>query len=135
MKKVLLSVLGITCCATTVYAAAPKTQEPTARLGNLNFSTSSVENAFLSPLDDPAQPSLTPRRPQRTAREEVGRWAYKISYIGSLLLTADHLVRSVDSVMESMEVSREDGTQLRLLMEPNSRGFDVMVRLSKPIGF
>ena len=101
----------------------------------MTFSASAAENAFLSPIEDPAVYSLTLQPPVRSVQEQVGRWAYKISYVGSLLLTADHLIRSVDSVMESMEISREDGTQLRLLMEPNSRGFEVMVRLERPIGF
>ena len=135
MKKLLTCLVGITCCTATVYAAAPQIENAGARLGNLAFSASTVENTFLTPLDDPTVHSFPPQLPARSVRQEVGRWAYKISYIGSLILTADHLVRSVDSVMESMEVRRRDGTQLRLIMEPNSRGFEVMVRLERPIGF
>lgn len=134
MKRLLTCMLGITCCAATAYAAPPQIDNAAPDLG-LTFSGSAAENAFLNPIEDPAVYSLTPEPPIRSVQEQVGRWAYKISYIGSLLLTADHLVRSVDSVMESMEISREDGTQLRLLMEPNSRGFEVMVRLERPIGF
>jgi hypothetical protein len=73
-------------------------------------------------------------RPKDTL-QELSQLAYKISYVSSLILTADQIVRSVDSVMDRMELTREDGSRLRLRMQPSSGGFEVMLKVSRPIEF
>jgi hypothetical protein len=70
-----------------------------------------------------------------TSKVDLGQLAFKISYVGSLILTADRVVRSVDSILDGMQVTRDDGSTLKLLMEPGTSGFDVMLRMSRPIEF
>jgi hypothetical protein len=72
---------------------------------------------------------------RKDPREVVANIAYKISYAGAILLTADQVVRSVDSVMDKLKLEGEDGSSLRFSMRPSMSGFSVMVRLSRPIEF
>lgn len=62
-------------------------------------------------------------------------FANSISFFGGLLLTADRVFRSVDSVMEAPLVKREDGSILRVNAEPTSRGFLLGFHLSRPLDF
>lgn len=62
-------------------------------------------------------------------------FASRVSFFGGLLLTADRVFRSVDSVMEAPLVKREDGSILRVNAEPTSRGFLLGFHLSRPLDF
>jgi hypothetical protein len=100
--------------------------------GVLALSGDSATKAFLTA----ANPSPVQALSQSgSSKFDLGQIAYKISYFGSLILTADRVVRSVDSVLDGMQVTRSDGTRLKLLMEPGTSGFDVMLRMSRPLDF
>jgi hypothetical protein len=131
MKKAIIAIIGLTCCVSTTYAAGISGRHRTP-LESLSLSGEPPAKAFLSA----ANPSPIQALPQHeSSKFDLGALAYKISYVGSLILTADRVVRSVDSVLDGMQVTRDDGTRLKLLMEPGSRGFDVMIRMSRPLEF
>lgn len=88
----------------------------------------------MDPVAQSGLQAVTPQAPG-DSHEDLARLAYKISYIGSVILTADRVVRSVDSVLDSMKLTRPDGTRMSMNMEPASHGFEVMIRLSRPIDF
>jgi hypothetical protein len=122
--------LGLSLCAAKVCTAGPEPaltgfNVPRDGLPRVQAPKSAFQSfRFLSESTKP-----------ESTEEIIGKFAYRISYFGSFLLTADRLVRSMDSVMESMQVERPDGTCLRLCAEPGSRGFEVGLRLSRPIDF
>ena len=66
---------------------------------------------------------------------DVMELVYRISYVGAVVLTADRVVRSMDSVLDRMQYQGHDGTNLRLVMEPSRHGFDVMLKMSRPLEF
>jgi len=87
------------------------------------------ENLFQG-LQTPQAPYLNPSPARtRTTQDDLAA----IAYVGSLLLTADQVVRSVDSLMESMKVEAPDGSVLRLDMWPGSKGFEMMLRVTRPL--
>ena len=133
MKRIFTAVVGLSLCAGAAYAGSPRFDSPAPTPAALAFSGTPATQAFLS--QDVYQPNHDLPEPPRSGHDDLERWAYKISYVGSLILTADQIVRSVDSIMDSMELTREDGTNLRLLMGPESRGFEVMVRVTRPLEF
>ena len=135
MKRLLATILGVSCCASVVYAQSPRIDLnrnpfPAFLVGGQNspqsYSTSSMEQQIQF-LNQETRPKDT--------LQELSQLAYKISYFSSLILTADQIVRSVDSVMDRMELTREDGARLRLRMQPGSNGFEVMLKMSRPIDF
>jgi len=133
MKRILTSSILLTCCAGAVYAGTPR-QAPPPDLAPVTLQTAGADRAYLDPAMLNSFRGFTPQQP-RDSHEDLARLAYKISYVGTILLTADHLVRSVDSVLDSMKLTRDDGTRMVMLMEPRSRGFEVMIKLSRPIDF
>ncbi len=136
MRKLISLVLGFSCCAAVATAGPRQSGSPLDstpfRSDRANFSLSAVGGQ--SQLFDRAAPAS---KEATEARElaEVQAIAYRISYAGVLLLTADRLFRSFDSVLESMQLNAEDGTNFHFVMEPKSRGFEIGLRLSRPIGF
>lgn len=133
MKRIVTTLVGLTCCVGAAYANSPRIEldvGPTPA-----FLSSTAGQAGLNVAQVTDQSAFPERNKAHDTLEELSRMAYQISYIGSLLLTADHVVRSVDSVLDSMELTRQDGTQLRLHMRPNSDGFEVSLKLSRPIEF
>ncbi len=136
MKKLLASILavfGVTCCVAASYAATPHAGLP---LSTLDRPALSARLSPLSVLGSPGrQPDLFPVESTRDSRFDYSRLAYKISYAGAILLTADHVIRSVDSLLDSMEYTGRDGTSLHFVMEPKSKGFEMMLKMSRPLGF
>ncbi len=142
MRRLLSAVLGLTCCALGLtccfkasYAAPPRA-ERTSTVNPTDLS------AHLAPyaLDFDGyrvQPEVFRSGEARPGNDrlDLARVAYRISYAGALLLTADRIVRRVDSVLDSMEYTSADGTAFRFNLEPKSKGFEVMLTLSRPIGF
>jgi hypothetical protein len=59
----------------------------------------------------------------------------KISVVGGLLITADRLIRSVDSAMDAPLFKRDDGSCVRLNTESNSKGLLVGLTVSRPLDF
>jgi len=136
MKKLVATILacfGITCCVAASYAGAPRHGGQLLTLDRPNLS------AKVSPLSvfgsTGGQPDLFPVESRSGSRFDYSRLAYKISYAGAILLTADHVIRSVDSLLDSMEYTRPDGTSLHFVMEPKSKGFEVMLKMSRPLSF
>lgn len=82
-------------------------------------------------------PSLEPHQAYepRSGRQTVLALAQKLSTLGAIILTADQVARSVDSVMNRLTLEREDGTVLKFRMEPAIDGFAVRVALSRPLDF
>lgn len=83
----------------------------------------------------PQAPGLRARIAPKSEHESLEALASKISFIGGLLLTADNVMRSVDSVMSAASYRRPDGTYLRLNAEPMSRGFLVGLTVGRPLDF
>jgi hypothetical protein len=136
MRKLIALILGFSCCAAMASAAPRQSGTPLDstpfRSDRADFSVSLVgSQSQLFVRTAPAS------REAKEAREtaEVEAIAYRISYAGVLLLTADRLFRSFDSVLESMQMNAGDGTNFRFVMEPQSQGFEIGLRLTRPIGF
>jgi len=128
--------LGLTSLFSVGYASGPAVSSgPSLRLSL--SSTTPPNQAILQDLQGPGTPQapyLEPRQVRpRSTQDAIAALAYKISYVGSILLTADQVVRSVDSVMDSMKLQTADGSMLRLQMRPESKGFEMMLRLSRPL--
>ena len=134
MKRLVATILGVSCCVGATYANSPRVSlEATPTPAFLSSDAADRIELNTPQVHDPAAFSIQDE--PTDGIEELSRMAYRISYIGSLLLTADHIVRSVDSVLDSMELTRQDGTQLRFQMRPNTKGFQVTLKLSRPIEF
>jgi hypothetical protein len=136
MRKLIALILGFSCCAGLASAAPRQSGSPLDstpfRSDRAEFSRSlAVGQSQL--FDQPAPASKEAKEAREAA--EVEAIAYRISYAGVLLLTADRLFRSFDSVLESMQMNAGDGTNFRFVMEPKSRGFEIGLRLTRPIGF
>jgi hypothetical protein len=134
MKKLLFTSLGVIFCAASAYAAAPPGQTERALKFSLSPAAQS-HTSFMVEEERPAAPALEMgSRLSRSTAESIAEIAYKISYVGSFILTADRLVRSVDSVLDHMSVT-QDETTLRLDMRPASKGFQVMLKLDRHLDF
>ena len=99
-------------------------------------SLTSDGRAFLA-MSPGLQGQLDPLSHFRASKDEssLEAFANRVSFFGGLLLTADRVFRSVDSVMEAPLVKREDGSILRVNAEPTSRGFLLGFHLSRPLDF
>jgi hypothetical protein len=126
--------VGVTICCGMSYAAGPSLGLDAAGLGRHAARDPGIHLQAAAFAPGTLQ-AFAPRREPATPEEVIGRLAYKISYVGSVLLTADRIVRSVDSVLDSMEWTGADGTCLRIAAEPATHGFEVGVRVSRPINF
>jgi hypothetical protein len=133
-RIVAATVVGLVVCSGITYAAGPALGLNPAALGAPSRRDPGIHLQSVLPGAAPLQ-AVSPQRETATPEEVIGRLAYKISYVGSVLLTADRIVRSVDSVLDSMEWTGNDGTTLRIAAEPASRGFEVGIRLSRPLDF
>jgi hypothetical protein len=136
MKKfvaTLLAFFGITCCVTASYAATPRVGIRLPDLAPAGFPAQVSTLSLVGPAEK--QPDVLPVESRSDSKFDYSRLAYKISYAGAILLTADHVIRSVDSLLDSMEYTRPDGTTVHFIMEPKSKGFEVMVKMSRPLGF
>jgi hypothetical protein len=134
MKRLVTTLVGLTCCVGATYANSPRVGLDTAPAPAL-LGSATAGRADLGMAQVAGRSAFPEQNKTQDGLEELSRMAYRISYIGSLILTADHVVRSVDSVLDSMELTRQDGTQLRVNMRPNSDGFEVSLKLSRPIEF
>ena len=133
MRKLLTTFIGVSCCAAASYAGTPRADvwvQPSSAF--LISGTASAESVLdEAPLPSPAL--LEPFRSDEVSSiEELTIIANKIAYVGSLILTADQVIRSMDSVLNRMALTQPDGTELRLNMRPSSGGFKVMLKLSRP---
>src|SRR5262245_4767749 len=83
-----------------------------------------VPRAFLA-LDaqGPGTPDPLSHLASINRNDSVQDLAYKISFVGGLILTADRLIRAADSMRETNLFSRGDGSCVRLNTEPTSKGF------------
>jgi len=95
--------------------------------------TAQPEAFRVTPVE-PLPASAFNLKPPKTTSEVIAEVAYQVSYFTSLILTADRMYRSAESVLESMRYTQEE-TILRLDMSPASRGFKVMLLLDRPIDF
>lgn len=134
MKRILTSLVLLSCCAGTVYAGTPNRTTPRPGLAPVDLRDAALDASYMDPVAETGLHAITPQAP-RDSHEALAHLAYKISYIGSVILTADRVVRSVDSVLDSMKLTRPDGTRMSMNMEPASHGFEVMIKLSRPIDF
>jgi hypothetical protein len=136
MRRLLATIVGVSCCAATVYAGAPREDlrvQPSPTL--LLVGDASGQVLFEESLQS-SQNLLEPFQVRETSSlEDLTVIANKVAYVGSLLLTADLVWRSMDSVLNRMAFVQPDGTELRLKMRPSSGGFNVMLKLSRPIDF
>jgi hypothetical protein len=125
--------LGVMCISASGYAA----ERPGAAGLRLSLSSTAPPPDLLSRIQAPdarSAPYLDPSPQQGSSqRDSFASIAYKISYVGSILLTADQVVRSVDSVMDSMKLRAPDGAVVRFDMRPDSKGFEMMLRVSRPL--
>ncbi len=135
MRKLIALILGFSCCAAVAQAA------PRLTPGSPDAASLRGEAPFLLTLSSGEQEAFEWAAPDAGRGDEdreaarIEELAYRISYAGALLLTADRLVRSFDSILESMQMNTGDGTNFRFVLEPRRRGFEVGLRLTRPIGF
>jgi hypothetical protein len=95
-----------------------------------------ADHSFLQNLPDLQPEAFREDDPNAPGRNlDVMELVYRISYVGAVVLTADRVVRSMDSVLDRMQYRGNDGTALRLVMEPSRHGFDVMLKMSRPLEF
>lgn len=136
MRKLIALILGFSCCAAVASAAPRESGSPldsTPFRGDRALFSRSLVAGHSHQFETAAPLSKEATEARELAQVEA--IAYRISYAGVLLLTADRLFRSFDSVLESMQMNAEDGTNFRFVMEPKSRGFEIGLRLTRPIGF
>lgn len=76
-----------------------------------------------------------PSQDNKESSFDLGKVAYRLSYLGAILLTADRVVHSVNSVRDRMEYTCPDGTCFRFSMEPHRRGLEVSLKMSHPLRF
>ena len=138
-----LSIAALACYAVTVssktaYAAGFESGVRSSPLEAMTSPRGTEGRAFLLPntsdaprAAEPLWPGIDPRGDENS----LEALASKISFVGGLILTADHVMRSVDSVMEAAAYRRPDGSYLRLNAEPMSRGFLVGLVMSRPLDF
>jgi len=134
---VALTWVGGACCQ-----AAPLTRNPISRALLAPTSAVFVPGSaqaqpllFSRPLAVEPQSAhlLNPRHPgEKLTVEQI---ASRISYVGVVLLTADRIARSMDSVLETMQIRCPDGTCLQLDTSPGRRGLGMGVLLSRPLNF
>ena len=137
-----LSIFALSCCAassciTMAYAGGFESTGKSNALETVASARNSEPRAFLDArsLQAHSIQALWPSQPISGPGHSIESLAAKISFIGGLLLTADQVMRSVDSVMEAATYRRPDGSYLRLNAEPMSRGFLLGVIMSRPIDF
>lgn len=136
MRKLLATFLGVSCCAAAAYAGTPRAEVWTQPSSAFLLSGTASAQSFLSEAPTLSPNLLEPfRSDEASSLEDLTIIANKIAYVGSLILTADQVIRSMDSVLNRMTLTQPDGTELRLNMRPSSGGFKVMLRLSRPIDF
>ncbi len=126
--------IALVYCSASSYANDRASGHGSAVLSALSGASHTTSLDYLTP-EDPLDetpifhPDQTPRA--RTSQEELAAFAYKLSYAGVLLLTADQLWRSVDSVMESLRYRGLSGTEMQLRMQPSTGGFRVTLHLRR----
>lgn len=133
MKHLVLAVVAAATCTTVGSAGAvPREGDDLFRRQVLFAEPASslpeIRNDV--PLGQP--PVLQPRH--ASGEFDLEKFASRISYAGAILLTADHVFRSVDSVLERAQVRCADGTCIRLDMKSAS-GVGMMLKVSRPIEF
>jgi hypothetical protein len=136
---VVLAAIAVTFCPQTTCAGTPGSASRTVSLETLGPpARNQTRDAFLSPLSLSSMEGAIPRLEGAASGHRASSleaFAYKISFVSGLLLTADQVVRSVDSVMDAATYRRDDGSYLRLNAEPMSRGFLVGLVMSRPLDF
>jgi hypothetical protein len=132
-------ICGLTASSGGVYAAGFESGAGSSPLEAMTAPRGTDGRAFLQPksFDIPraTEPLWPETRSPRDDNHSLEALASKISFVGGLILTADHLMRSVDSVMEAAAYRRPDGSYLRLNAEPTSKGFLVGLVMSRPLEF
>ena len=125
------------CCASLVWAV------PSARAADPGVSAAPVLNGLFSPdrtVSRAQTAELTPAldgltrgtddsRSQRAAEKSVEAFAAKIWYAGAILLTADRVVRSMDSVLESAQI--EGRNHQRFGLDLSDRGVGMVLRFER----
>jgi hypothetical protein len=138
MRRLFAAVIGASCCAAAAYADEPRVDMRVQPSPALFLTGEATTEAFLGDDLEPLSNLVEPFRSEEgepSYIEDLTVIANKVAYIGSFILTADQVIRSMDSVMNRMAYTYDDGTVLRLKMRPSTGGFKVMLRLSRPIDF
>jgi hypothetical protein len=141
MKKLRFgTAIGITVLTAVLIGSASSSTYASGRpvVDLRSLTSSGPQRAYLAPGSFAA--SRGPQDPMSRFDPTIHgssleNLAYKISFVGGLLLTADRVVRSVDSVMDRTALRTQDGSCLRLNAEPCSRGFLVGFSMSRPLDF
>ncbi len=139
MRKILCAflkvTLGLTFICGVAGASTPVAHRAAGTVALLDLS-GTQDRSFLQNLPDLPPTALRGEAPNRADSDlDIMQVVYRLSYVGAVVLTADRVVRSVDSVLDRMQINCTDGTNVRFTMEPGRRGFDVMVKVSRPLEF
>jgi hypothetical protein len=89
---------------------------------------SQVDGALYTPALDDLTRRAAPRDEDASARS-VEAFAAKIWYAGAVLLTADRVVRSMDSVLESAQI--EGRNEQRFGLDLSSHGVGMVLRFER----
>ena len=136
MRKLIVTIVGVSCCTATAYATEPQADIRIQPSNALLLSAEATGQGFLTEDPQPVRNLIEPfQASESSGLEDLTRVANSIAYVGTLILTADQVIRSMDSVLNRMALTQPDGTELRLNMRPSSGGFKVMLKLSRPIDF
>ncbi|NNF05729.1 MAG: hypothetical protein HKN21_03120 [Candidatus Eisenbacteria bacterium] len=126
LKALCLCTFGL-CVVAAATSAAPELQSPA--IASLNKPGPQL---LVQASPAPVAPIFEAR--EQKSKTSIQSVAQSISFAGALILTADHLVRSVDSVLENMRIEREDGTCLWLDVSTDPKKVGVMLQISCPLG-
>ena len=125
------------CCATLLWAASSaRAAEPGVSAAPVldglfpapDRIASRVESAALTPALDGLTRTNEPRS-DRAAEKSMEAFAAKIWYAGAILLTADRVVRSMDSVLESAQIEGRD--HQRFGLDLSDRGVGMVLRFER----
>jgi hypothetical protein len=120
----------LTCCVSNSYAG---NRPGMVRSKTIVPPQSIVPRAYLT-LDSEALRQVGPLTPLAVSRHDhTMQTLARISVVGGVLLTADRLIRSMDSVKDTPLLLRDDGSSLRVSAVSN--GFLLGFTVNRPLDF
>ena len=128
----LLGIVFLTSVATVTYAGVGS---HSTRVRTVETQSLAGPRAYLALEGSPAPHPLDVLPHVGSGSTSLESLAYKISFVGGLLLTAESVAHTVGSFRDVTAYRRPDGSCFRFNAEPSSHGFMVGLTMSRPIDF